>query len=141
MPRTREQVIWDFIQLWLKKANSRLKMAELCMEQVSADPATIVFYSHQAVEVYVKACLVYYQIPFSKCYDIKILADLFPPEEKQLADEVRKAEWLSPFGRDFPDPTTPGAGIETAQNGLREARRISQLVGARLGDYLAKGRP
>jgi HEPN domain-containing protein len=70
MQRTREQVIWDFVQDWLRKAEGDLRAMERLLEMEQEDYFTAAFHAQQAAEKFLKAFLVRYQIAFPKTHDI-----------------------------------------------------------------------
>ncbi len=86
MSRTREQVIWDFVQNWLRKAETDLRAAEhlLTIDQEDYFPAA--FHAQQAAEKFLKGFLSRHQIPFPKTHDIgrpwSWLRSRTPPCEK-----------------------------------------------------------
>jgi HEPN domain-containing protein/predicted nucleotidyltransferase len=139
--RTREQVIWDFIQGWIKRAESRLKMVEISLMEKLNDYSYAGFYSQMAAENYLRAFLAWRQIPNRKTREIQKYLDLFPAEDASLARELAAADWLSPYGEDFPDPASPPVDPETGREAIAEAKRVKSLILERLESYLAKGRP
>jgi HEPN domain-containing protein/predicted nucleotidyltransferase len=141
MFRTREQVIWDLTQGWLKKAENRLRMTEICLRNEMDDYFYAGFYSQQSAENFVRAILVRRQVPYHKSHEIQKLLDLFPVEDDSLAHDLSEADWLTPFGVDFPDPASPPLDMETGRKAVEEAKRVQKLVMFYLGDYLIKGRP
>lgn len=76
MNRTREQVIWDFVQGWLRKAEGDLHVSEVMMEMDLEDWFAVAFHAQQAAEKYLKAFLVRHQIPFPKTHVIQQLLKL-----------------------------------------------------------------
>jgi len=70
MTRTREQVIWDFVQDWLRKAEGDFAAAEHLLGLAQQDCFTAAFHAQQAAEKFLKALLVRHQIPFPKTHDI-----------------------------------------------------------------------
>jgi HEPN domain-containing protein len=74
--RTSEQVRWDFVQSWLKKASQDLRAASILVEEEFDDYNTSAFHAQQASEKFLKAFLVRHQVEFPKTHDIKELRDL-----------------------------------------------------------------
>jgi predicted nucleotidyltransferase len=140
-PRTREQVIWDFIQGWIKKAGNSLKFMELMQKNGPNDYFYSGYYSQMAAENYIRSFLVWRQVPYRKTRIIRELLGLFPEGDASLAQELSGSDWLSPFGVDFPDPASPPVDPETGRKAVAEAKRVQSLILERLGSYLAKGRP
>ena len=141
MKRLREQVIWDFIQGWLKKADSDLAVATLTLNTKSDDYFIAAFHAQQAVEKYLKAFLVWRQVPFPKTHEIKKLLSLFPTEDAELVKGLSEADWLTPFGIEFRYPSEEVADLETAKKAVEQAKKVQSMVVECLKDYLEKGRP
>jgi len=57
--RSRERVIWDMVQEWIRKAELDLKAAERLLEIETDDYYPSAFHSQQAAEKYLKAYLVF----------------------------------------------------------------------------------
>ena len=55
MTRTREQVIWDFVQDWLRKAEGDLRAAEHSWDLPDRIIFTAAFHAQQAAEKFLKA--------------------------------------------------------------------------------------
>ena len=66
MSRTREQVIWDFVQNWLRKAETDLRAAEhlLTIDQEDCFPAA--FHAQQAAEKFLKGFLSWHVPSFER---------------------------------------------------------------------------
>ena len=79
--RTREQVIWDFVQDWLKKASHDLETAEILIKSDWEDYFNCAFHAQQAVEKFIKAYLVKNQIEFRKTHDIAELINLIETKD------------------------------------------------------------
>ena len=68
--RNREQVVWDFVQQWLKKAELDLKTARILLKAEMDDYFPCAFHAQQAAEKLVKAHLVRHQVEFRKTHDL-----------------------------------------------------------------------
>lgn len=141
MGRTRDQVIWDFVQEWMHKAESDLRAAEHLLNLEQEDYFTAAFHAQQAAEKFLKAFLVRHQILFGKTHDIRELLDLAGKPDAPLRREVASAETLTPFGVEFRYPGGQVADLKTAQQAVAEARRLRAKVLEHLEDYLKHGRP
>jgi len=141
MKRTRDQVIWDFVQGWLRKAEGDLRAAERILEVEQEDWFASAFHAQQAAEKFLKAFLVRHQIPFPKTHDITRLLELAVQSDPQLKAELSSAAMLTPFGVEFRYPEEETANFETAKKALQEAKRVKEAVLGRLRTYLNKGRP
>jgi len=141
MKRTSEQVIWDFVQGWLKKATGDLQAAERLLDLEQDDYFTAAFHAQQAVEKFLKAFLVRHQIPFPKTHNIEGLLTLAAQGDPLMERELSSAAMVTPFGVEFRYPGDETADRETAQQALDEAKRVQAGVLSRLKDYLDRGRP
>ena len=141
MSRTREQVIWDFVQEWMRKAEGDCRAAEHLLALEQQDYFTAAFHAQQAAEKLLKAFLVRHQVPFGKTHDIQELVDLAATRDASLKRELASAEALTPFGVEFRYPGDQVADLQTAEQAVEEARRVRAAVLARLQNYLSRGRP
>ncbi|MGQ9736555.1 MAG: HEPN domain-containing protein [Armatimonadota bacterium] len=67
--RSREQVVWDFVQQWIKKLRQTLKQREFLWMHWSMIILLAHFTAEQAAEKYLKVYLVRYQVEFRKTHD------------------------------------------------------------------------
>ena len=141
MKRTPEQVIWDFVQGWLRKAAGDLQAAERLLGLQQDDHFTSAFHAQQAAEKFLKAFLVRHQIPFPKTHDIQDLLKLAARVDATLERELSSAAMVTPFGVEFRYPGDETADRDTAQQALDEANRVQAGVLSRLKSYLDRGRP
>jgi HEPN domain-containing protein len=140
--RSREQVIWDFVESWLAKAEGDLKAAEVLFAAPGEYGDMIGFHCQQAVERFVKAYLVRYQIEFPKTHELTFLITLVSRNEERLAEQLAFADWLTPFGVEIRYPGEfPSVDRKTAERALADAKRIRHLVLEALEEYLKRGRP
>ena len=140
--RSREQVIWDFVQNWLKKAEEDLEAARvLVREQLSSYDSTG-FFCQQAVEKLIKAVLVRHQIEFPKTHDIAALLKLAVRVSNELADSLREATRLTPYGVEFRYPGDYEAlDSSEARRAVDIAEKARHTVLSHLQPYLDAGRP
>jgi HEPN domain-containing protein len=139
--RTHDQVVWDFVQSWLAKAEGDIAAAEHLLTLDTQDHWAAAFHAEQAGEKLLKALLVRHQIPFPKTHDIQRLLDLAEPKESTIANQLRSAVMLTRFGVEFRYPGEEVADMKTAQDAIGEAKKVQKDVLARLRGYLDKGRP
>ncbi len=102
--RHPEQVVADFVQQWLKKANLDLQAARLLCAGELDDYFVSGFHAQQAVEKYIKAFLVRYQIEFPQTHDIRRLRQLVARQNATLAERLESADVLTPYGVDMRYP-------------------------------------
>lgn len=141
MSRTREQVIWDFVQGWLRKAEGDLRASELMMGADLEDWFAAAFHAQQAAEKFLKAFLVRHQVFFPKTHDIGQLLNLTSQVDPSLKADLASTVMLTPFGVEFRYPGEEVADRETAQEALEQAMHVKASVLHRLEDYLDRGRP
>ena len=141
MGRTREQVVWDFVQEWMRKAESDLRAAGHLLSLEQEDYFTAAFHAQQAAEKFLKAFLVRHQILFGKTHDIQELLKLAGEAGAPLRRELASAEMLTPLGVEFRYPGGQVADLRTAQEAVAEAERLRAKVLEHLEDYLKRGRP
>lgn len=135
----REEVIKDFVQQWLQKAEMDLAAAKVLLTSDMLDFFPAAFHCQQAAEKFLKAYLVRHQIEFRKPHDLDQLLQLTSQAERTLQQEVASCAWLTPFGVEF---RYPGEYMEvdraTAQEALAEAEGVRQAVTKRLASYLGQ---
>lgn len=134
--RSREEVIRDFVQQWLNKAEGDLVAAEILLASETYDYSPCVFHCQQAAEKFIKAYLVRHQIEFRKIHDLDQLLRLASQAEPALQEELASCGWLTPFGVEFRYPGEyPEVDRPTAQNALAEAKRVRQMIIEHLESY------
>jgi HEPN domain-containing protein len=140
--RSREQVIWDFVQSWLAKAEGDLHAAEILLAGLGEHGEVVGFHSQQAAEKFIKAYPVRHQIEFPKKHDLALLRKLISRSDEQLAEQLAFADWLTPFGVEVRYPgEIPEVGQKTAEQALADAKRTRHLILDALQEYLERGRP
>lgn len=140
--RTPEQVVWDFVQQWLDRAEKDLRAAGVLLESGIEDYENVGFHSQQAAEKFLKALLVRHQIEFPKTHEISRLRDLVAQVDEGLAERLEPADLLTPYGVEFRYPgdldrVSREQGIEA----LGLAKQVKAAVHARLCSYFETGRP
>jgi HEPN domain-containing protein len=135
--RSREEIIRDFVQQWINKAETDFCAAEILAAAETHDYFTCAFHCQQASEKFLKAYLVRHQIEFRKTHDLGQLLELASQAEPALREELTSCEWLTPFGVEFRYPGEyPEVDQTTAQRALTEAKRVRQVVMEHLEPYL-----
>lgn len=141
LKRTREQVIWDFVQSWLRKAEGDLRASEHLLTLKQEDYFASAFHSHQAAEKFLKAFWVRHQIAFRKTHDIQQILQLAARVDLSIKEELAPAAMLTPFGVEFRYPGKEIADIETARQALEQSKIVQSSILIRLQRYLAQRRP
>lgn len=111
--RTPEQVRWDWVKLWLGKAEKALK-----------------------------ALLIRHQIAFTKTHNLGELLRLAEPVAPGISKQLAEAELLTPYAVDarYPSEQLPVDRREVGRH-LAVARKVLDTVSALLKPYLDAGRP
>ena len=140
--RNREQVIWDFVQEWIRKAELDFKAAEILLTVETDDYYPSAFHSQQTAEKYLKAYLVFQQMEFRKTHDLNELLTLSHSVDPNLQNDLESCVWLTPYGVEFRYPGDyPITDKDTAVNAFGEAQLVKVVITKRLQHYLSKGRP
>jgi len=138
--RSREQVIWDFVHAWLKKATQDLEVSLLLMKEEWEDYSTCAFHAQQTAEKFIKAYLVKHQIEFRKTHSLGELIELVEQSDDSLAAHLRFSVWLMDFAVEFRYPGELFVAKETAERAIADARKVKDVIASALEDYLARGR-
>lgn len=134
--RSREQVVWDFVQQWLKKAESDLQTSKILLDSEVDDFFPCAFHSQQAAEKFLKAYLVRHQVEFRKTHDLEELLNLTNSIDPSLGDEIGSCVWLTPYGVEFRYPGEyPVVDHQTAENAYKESQGVKEAVMKKLKDY------
>lgn len=140
--RNSEQVIWDFVQQWLNKADSDRESARVLLDTKLNDYFPCAFHCQQAAEKFLKAYLVRHQVEFRKTHDLDELLKLTDSVDLSLGYEIASCVWLTPYGVEFRYPGEyPQVDHKTAEKAYRELTLVKEAIMKRLEDYLSKGRP
>jgi len=140
--RSPEQVIWDLVQGWLRKAEEDFQVARELMERDRTSYTPVGFHGQQAAEKFLKGLLSRHQIPFPKTHDIEELLILVERATPGIHAELRDAEILSPYGVETRYPSErPDLNRGQGAEAVRLASLVRTAVMQRLDAYLRAGRP
>lgn len=78
----------ELVKEWIEYADHDLATAKLVIDQLPEFREIVGFHSQQATEKYVKAYLIYLDIPFKKSHSILYLIDI-------LGDANLELHWIS----------------------------------------------
>lgn len=130
----KEQI--ENVNEWIEKADHDLGSAKIIYLHLPDYFDTIAFHCQQAVEKYIKALLVFYEIDFLRSHDLIYLLELL--SRKREVDDLKfqKAFVLNGFGVQIRYPNTiiklTKAEIETAIQISEEFRKFSVgIIGLR----------
>lgn len=140
--RTPEQVRWDFVQEWLKRASDDLRAARLLIEQEFDDYEAAAFHAQQCAEKLIKAYLIRYQVEFPKTHDIERLRMIIANRDTVLARQLADADALSPYAVEFRYPgDLDVVSRDAARDAIGIAERVQNVIRRVLEEYLKAGRP
>ena len=117
------------VRQWLEKATEDFDVAEFLDSHDAPYPHVIAFHAQQAAEKYLKALLSWRQVEFPKTHDLAKLLDLLADSDPALADTLREAEELTPFGVDV---RYPSALSKVPPAAARGALRLAAQVRTRI---------
>jgi len=141
MSRTSEQVVWDFVQEWLAKADGDLKIARHILDIELSEYSSAGFHAQQSAEKYTKAFLVRHQVAFPKTHKMDELLKMVSTVDEPLSTELVFSVSLNPFAVEFRYPGTEDVYRELAESAVNDAAKVKDTVLAKLNDYFAAGRP
>jgi len=97
----------DHIKEWINKADHDLGSAKLIFLHIPDYFDTIAFHCQPAVEKYIKALLVYFEIDFQRSHNLIYLLDLLTKKLEVSEDRYEKAILLNGFSVQirYPDKT------------------------------------
>ena len=123
----------ELVRQWLGKARNDLAAAERLVHE-SEDLGEIAgFHAQQAAEKYLKALLTWHQLDFPRTHDLGRLLDLAAEIDEPLAQSLRDAELLTPYGVAFRYPGDADApDADAITHALRLARKLRDVIVASL---------
>jgi len=112
---------------WLRKAESDLANADLCLNNNTALDAAC-FHCQQAAEKALKAWLVAHDQPFPFRHDLEELIDLCAHQEPRFKEFLDEAAALTPFATGLRYDADFWPTADKTQTALQQARRIYDFV-------------
>ena len=127
--------IKEYVRVWLSKAQSDMKNAQMIMSANDTSPPldTVCFHCQQASEKYLKAYLIYHNRTFPFSHNLADIVNECMQVDQDFASIQRKAEMLTPYAVEirYPDdfymPTK-----QEAEESLAIATEIRDFVFARM---------
>ena len=119
----------DLVKEWVRKADHDLGMAELALENKPEYTDSICFHCQQTSEKYLKAYLVFLEVPFEKKHNLVYLLDLISGKN-QLGDEFYEmVEKLDDYSVEirYPDDSIEPS-LEDAQGAIEIAKHVKEFV-------------
>ena len=137
--KQHDAALRELVRQWLDKAAADFDAAKQLSTQGGRFREIVAFHCQQAVEKYLKALLVRRQIEFPKTHDIAKLLDRVATVDAGIAESLRDADALTPFGVETRYPSDapevpPGGEVET----IDMARVVRNAVMISLQPYLDK---
>ena len=123
---TKEKII----KLWLLKAESDLRTAQILIKDENPPTDSICFHAQQAVEKLLKAYLTYLDIKAPKTHDIATLLELcLSVDEKFKELDQEKLEELTFYAVEirYPDAFYQPS-IEEAREALKQAINLKEFI-------------
>ena len=136
--RPPEQVKRELVGQWLVRAEADLAVAERLLPEGDRHAWAVAFHSQQAVEKFLKAFLVRWQIEFPKTHDLAQILGLVEAKDKVLAKSLCDATALTPYGVEVRYPgDSPKATSDDARHAVQLAALVRQRIRDTLRPYLA----
>jgi HEPN domain-containing protein len=121
------------VSQWTDKAYQDLAAAEVLTEYEVLLSYPVCFHCQQASEKYIKAFLTHRQVEFPKSHNIRELLDLAATVDEELAEELKPAAVLTPYGVEARCPGDLPAPSQTeAESALALARLVANAIGIRI---------
>ena len=128
-----------YVQLWLDKANSDLKNAEIILAAQTESPPldTVCFHCQQASEKFIKAFLIFHGKQFPFTHNLADLVAICMQVDLTFAAIQKKAETLTPFAVEirYPDDFYMPTRKES-EEAFAIATEIKAFISTRLGNVL-----
>ena len=130
----------ELVLRWLDQADADFDAAGQLSATEGRFREIVAFHCQQAAEKYLKAFLVRSQVEFPKTHDIAKLLDRVATVDRAMAESLRDADVLTPFGVEVRYPSDapellPGGEAEA----IAVARRVRDAVMISLRRYLDRG--
>lgn len=103
--RTPEQVLWDWVTAWLRRAEDDLLAGRVLAEASLPSYETASFHAQQAAEKALKALLMRHQVDFTRTHDLGELLQLAEPVAPGIAQGLAAAPTLNRHAVDTRYPT------------------------------------
>jgi HEPN domain-containing protein len=135
-------VRWDWVVLWLAKAEEDLSACDLILKGPMSSYGTVSFHAQQAIEKSLKALLVRHQVEFGKTHNLGELLRLAESIVTGIARKLAAAVELTPYAEEERYPTEqPPVSREAAGRHVAIAGTVRDAVRELLKPYLDAGRP
>jgi len=127
--KTPDEVKREFVRQWVRKAAEDIAAADHLLAGGARFSYSTAFHAQQAAEKLLKAVLVWHQVEFPKTHDIARLVALAKEVDSELAEAVRGAEALTPYGVAARYPgELPEPSLDDAQAATSLAKQVRKAV-------------
>lgn len=131
-----EDVKRELVQRWLLMAEQDFGAAKHLLSEKALYLGAACFHAQQAAEKFLKAVLIHNQIDFPKTHNIGELLDLIAHVNQPMADSLRDATALNPYGMDVRYPGDfPEVTLEDARKAVKLAEKVRNKVRFILKEY------
>jgi HEPN domain-containing protein len=121
------------VQEWIVKADNDLTAAAQILKLGKDTPTdTVCFHAQQCVEKYLKAILVYRNIPFKKTHEIRAVMALVPQRYRPVVDEAMQDRLTRYAGPKRYPESGPEISLTEARKAVSAARRVRREVRRKL---------
>jgi HEPN domain-containing protein len=128
----------DLVQGWLRKAESDLTNAGMCLDAGQALD-TACFHAQQAAEKYIKAYLTAHEIDFPFIHNLEKLIEICAQRDPSFLSLKTTSQELTPYAVELRYDDEFWPAIETARQALDAAIEIKRFVIDRLPDEMKPG--
>ena len=133
--KSHEEARRDLVRQWVAKAEKDFDLSRHLVSEGCFYREAIAFSAQQAAEKFLKAFLISHQIDFPKTHNLGELLDLVARIDAALAEHLRDATALNPYGVEY---RYPGDFPELTQEDAEAALGLAQKVRAALIPQLAR---
>lgn len=129
------KTVADLVRGWLRKAESDLVSAELCLEAGRALDV-VCFHAQQAAEKYLKAYLTAYGVDFPFVHNLEKLIDLCARRDPGFLSIKSLGQQLTPYAVSLRYDAEFWPDVDVAEQALHAARTIKEFVVERLPEEM-----
>jgi len=126
--RPPDEVKRELVRQWLARADEDLGVAKVLLTEDAPYAAAAAFHAQQTAEKALKALLAWHQVEFPKTH-VGALLDLLATVDSPLAESLREAPTLNPYGVDVRYPgDIPPTTVRDAHRAVETAAKVRTAV-------------
>ncbi|MBC7226874.1 MAG: HEPN domain-containing protein [Thermoflexales bacterium] len=129
------KTVADLVRGWIRKAESDLASAELCLEAGRALDV-VCFHAQQAAEKYLKAYLTAYEIDFPFVHNLEKLIELCARQDPEFISIKSLGQQLTPYAVSLRYDAEFWPDVDVAEHALHAALTIKEFVVERLPEEM-----